>query len=95
MPKRKHNANSRKPPFEYVIWFFTVATPLFEIPQAIDIYSHHSAQDVSVLTWGFFLLDNLVWIVYGVRKRLRPVVITSILYLIIELSVVVGIIMYS
>jgi len=85
----------QREPFDYIIYFFTVATPLFEFPQAITIYAHHSAQDVSIWTWGFFVIDNLVWIIYGLRRNLRPVFISSLLYLIIEASIVIGILRYS
>jgi uncharacterized protein with PQ loop repeat len=81
--------------FKFIIYFFTVATPLFEIPQAITIYTHHNAQNVSIWTWSFFLIDNVVWIIYGLRCKTKPLVITSILYLIIEMMIVAGIVRYS
>ena len=96
----KHTAHhvrlpGKKQPFDYVIYFFTVATPLFELPQAITIYSSHDAGSVSIYTWGFFVIDNVVWIVYALRRKIWPLLITSVLYLLIELSVVAGIILYS
>jgi uncharacterized protein with PQ loop repeat len=98
--RRSHHATRRqhgshRQPFDYIIYLFTFATPLFELPQAYDIYSNHSAANVSTLTWSFFVVDNLVWIVYAARKRLWPVLISSVLYLLIESSVVVGILRYS
>jgi uncharacterized protein with PQ loop repeat len=97
MPRRLKHVAKRpaKDPFDYVIYFFTVATPLFELPQAYTIFSTHSAGSVSIWTWGFFLIDNVVWLIYGFRRNLKPLVLTSILYLIIELIVVVGILKYS
>lgn len=80
--------------FDYLVYFFTFATPLLEIPQAIEIYTHRSAQDVSWLTWGFFCIDNLVWIAYAARKKLIPVLLTSILYEIIEVLILIGIFLY-
>jgi uncharacterized protein with PQ loop repeat len=80
--------------FDYMLYFFAVATPLFEIPQAYDIYSNHSAANVSLVTWGFFCIDNLVWIVYAWRKRLIPVLLTSLLYELLEIAIVLGIILY-
>jgi len=94
-PKTHHKQKKKREPFDYVIYFFTIATPLSEIPQAITIYVHHAARDVSIWTWGFFLLDNVVWIIYGLRCKLKPVFITSLLYLVVELAIVVGVIHYS
>lgn len=94
----KENSQKNKPhkePFDYIVYFFTIATPLFELPQAIDIYTSQDAGSVSLLTWGFFVLDNLVWIVYALRRRLMPLFISTLLYLAIEISIVIGVIAYS
>ncbi len=79
---------------DYVVYFFSFATPLFEVPQAIEIFTHQSAQDVSVWTWAFFCIDNFVWIAYAVRERIKPMLITSILYEMVEIAVLIGIILY-
>ena len=80
--------------FDYVIYFFMIATPLFEIPQAYRIYSSHSAASVSFSTWAFFALASCVWAAYALREKLIPIFVTSILYLVIEVTIVVGIIQY-
>jgi uncharacterized protein with PQ loop repeat len=79
---------------DYLAYFFTFATPLFELPQAIEIYTAHSAQDVSLWTWGFFCIDNIVWIVYAWRRQLRPLLINSLLFEAIEVSILIGILLY-
>lgn len=79
---------------DYAVYFFTFATPLFELPQLVEIYAHHSAQDVSLWTWGFFCIDNLVWIIYALRQRIRPLLLTSILYEVIEIAILIGILRY-
>ncbi len=83
-----------KGPFDYLVYFFMVATPLFEIPQAYTIYTTRSAESVSLATWAFFFIASLVWAVYAVREKLMPVLVTSVLYFVIEGSVVVGILLY-
>jgi len=94
LPEASTKKRWTQSPFEIIVYFFTLATPLFELPQAIEIYHNHSAQDVSLWTWGFFCIDNLVWIVYALRKRLWPLLLTSILYEIIEIVIFAGILAY-
>lgn len=65
------------------------------IPQALAIYQSHSALHVSLVTWVYFIIADIVWILYGVRNRLRPFIICHIIYLIVESSVVIGILLYS
>ena len=96
MLHHKHlHAKKHKDPFDYVVYFFMIATPLFELPQAIAIYANHSAQGVSIWTWGFFFMSSLVWILYTLRNRLYPMVVTYSMYIMIEASIVLGIAMYS
>lgn len=96
--KHKHlHLQTKKPhdSLDLLVYFFTFATPLFEVPQVLEIYLRHSAQDVSIWTWAFFCIDNIVWIAYALRKRIMPVLITSILYEIFELAIFIGILIYK
>lgn len=89
------NKKRKKEFFDYLLYFFVFTTPLFELPQAIEIYTHHSAHNVSILTWSYFLLSNIAWLTYGVRKHLKPIILTYTLYSIVEILIIVGIIKYS
>lgn len=100
MARHKHHLKTlQKPPktepFDYLVYFFTIATPLFELPQAYAIYANKSAEDVSLLTWAFFLVDNFVWIIYAIKRKVLPLLITTALYLLIEVFIVIGIILYA
>ena len=72
-----------------------VATPLFEIPQAWDIFTKQSAEDVSLTTWSFFFVSSIAWIMYAVRNKIMPLMVAYTLYLIIEGVIVFGILVYS
>jgi uncharacterized protein with PQ loop repeat len=84
-----------KEPFDFVVYFFTIATPLFELPQAISIYSTQDASGVSIWTWAFFCIADIVWITYAVRRKIWPLVFMYACYFIIEVSIVTGILLYS
>jgi uncharacterized protein with PQ loop repeat len=90
--RQKHK---KRQPFDYLIYFFTVATPLFEVPQAISIYGNHDAEQVSAATWGFFLVASVVFTLYAIREHLKPLIVAYTLYTIVELIIVVGIILYG
>ena len=91
---KKKTKKEPKEALDYIVYFFGIATPLFEIPQAVQIFTTKSAESVSLWTWGFFLIDNLVWIVYAIRHRLWPLLVTSILYEVVEGAIVVGVLIY-
>jgi uncharacterized protein with PQ loop repeat len=81
--------------FDFLIYFFTIATPLFEVPQALAIYESKSAENVSILTWIFFLASDIVWLIYAFRNKIKPLMVMYIFYTIVEVSIVIGIIRYS
>lgn len=85
----------KKDPFDYLVYFFMIATPLFELPQLYVIYSTHQSAGISLWTWGFFLVASVVWFFYALRKRLIPLITTNALYFLIELAIVTGIFMYQ
>lgn len=81
-------------PLGYAVYFFVFATPLFEIPQAYNIYVNRSAAGVSLLTWTCFFLSSLTWLTYGFRHRIKPIIMTYSLYLVVEATIVTGILLY-
>jgi uncharacterized protein with PQ loop repeat len=91
----KKTKKKQKAPLDYILYFFVFTTPLFELPQAFIIYSRHDASGVSVLTWAYFAVSSAAWLIYGLRSQIRPIVFAYSLYLLIESSIVIGIIRYS
>lgn len=91
----KLTKKKQKQPFDYIIYFFMVATPLFEIPQIYTIYSQKSAQGVSLLTWGFFFMASFVWLSYALKNKLVPLMVTYSLYIVMEAIIITGIVLYS
>ena len=79
---------------DYIIRFFMIATPLAEVPQAYNIYHLQSAREVSIVTWSFFAVSSLVWLVYAMKHNVIPLVVASGLYLVVESTIVVGVIIY-
>jgi uncharacterized protein with PQ loop repeat len=82
-------------PVDYFVYFFMYISPLFEIPQAYDIYSQKSAHTVSLATWSLFFIASVAWLIYAIRNKLRAIMIIQIIYMVLEASVVVGILKYS
>lgn len=79
---------------DYLLYIFMILTPLFELPQAWNIFSSKSAAEVSLATWSFFAVSNVAWITYAIRNKLRPLIVVYSLYLVIETAIVVGILLY-
>jgi len=72
-----------------------ITTPLFELPQLFIIYGRQSSEGVSPWTWSFFMMASAVWLVYGLKNKVLPLAVTSLLYFVIELAIVTGIFLYQ
>ena len=84
----------REDALDKIVYFFAFAAPIFELPQLITIYSNHSAQNVSVLTWGFFAIASFTWLFYAIKHRLKPVIVSYLLFTIIESVTFAGLLIY-
>ncbi len=72
-----------------------IIQPLISIPQIIQIYSSQSAADVSLLTWVGYLVFAAVFLAYGLTFKLTPIWVTQIIWIIMEVAIIVGILLYS
>lgn len=72
-----------------------VAQPLMATPQIVQIYSTNDATGVSLLTWLAFLIFGVIFLVYGIVHNIRPLIVTQVLWFVVDLLVVVGILLYN
>jgi uncharacterized protein with PQ loop repeat len=81
------------------IYMFTliagIVQPLITLPQIVTIYSNQSAEDVSLLTWIGYLFFGVTFLVYGLAFKLKPIWIGQIIWVVMQLVIVTGIILYQ
>lgn len=65
-------------------------TPLATIPQIMTIYSAQSVENVSLLTWILYDLSAILFLSYAILHKLPPLIISSILWIIVDSAVIVG-----
>lgn len=76
----------------YVMGFIV---PIFTIPQATEIWLNRTAAGVSSITWIVYLINTIIWTVYGILHKEKPVIFTFSLMTIINILVVAGIIAFG
>lgn len=72
-----------------------VIHPLSALPQVYAIYSAHNVTGVSLWTWLGFMLIGLVFLAYGIVHKIKPFIVTQVLWFVVDFLVVVGVLMYS
>ena len=71
-----------------------VVHPLTAIPQVYSIYSTHNVSGVSLFTWLGFMLLGLIFLSYGIFHKIKPFIVTQVLWFIVDFLVVVGVLIY-
>lgn len=72
-----------------------VLYPLSAVPQVVKIYGQKDASGLSLLSWAGFALIEIVFLVYGSAHRLKPIIITGALWLVVYGLIIGGIIYYG
>lgn len=80
--------------FDYLMLVVGVVQPLALLPQVLAIYVHHSTVGVSLLTWGLLTVFNMLWAVYGVVHKAKPIAIANTMLTILDLAIVLGVLYY-
>jgi uncharacterized protein with PQ loop repeat len=75
-------------------YFFGIAGPLFSIPQLYQIWSTQDAVGVSLLSWSAFTIGSMFWLTYGIVHKEKPIIISQTLWFILQLTIVIGILLY-
>lgn len=76
----------------YVVCF---ATPIVAIPQAWKIWSKQNADGISLISYSGFLIANIIWIIYGLIHKEKPVIILYSFLLIVNFFIALGRILYG
>ncbi len=72
-----------------------IVGPFTVLPQIFSIFSTHSAAGVSLITWALIFVVTFPWILYGVAHKDKSIIVSFILWEVVNLAVVVGVLMYS
>jgi uncharacterized protein with PQ loop repeat len=77
-----------------ILLVVAVVGPLMSLPQIIKIYYYHNAASISTITFSSFILFNILWLTYGIVHKEKPIIIAYILWMISNISIVIGSLIY-
>jgi len=81
--------------FDGIIYPVAIIEPILAAPQVVKIFTTKSAGDLALSSWVLYLAASLIWLSYGFFHREKPVIISSVLWLVVGSSIVIGILLYS
>lgn len=79
---------------DYAVLVVGVGAPLMTFVQVFKIWSGQNAEGLSLHTWIAYFVASLIWLFYGLVHRVRPILISNIMYLISTGLVLIGIALF-
>jgi uncharacterized protein with PQ loop repeat len=68
-----------------------IIEPLITIPQAYTVWVDKQTAGVSLLTWTGYIVAAIIWVLYGLKIKDKPIIISSAMWVLIEAAVVLGV----
>ena len=100
--KRVHQLNEKYPhPDKYkafmdkAIYVVCIFGPIMTIPQLTKIWVYKNAQGISVISWFAYLITALFWLTYGIMHKEKPIIFTNSIWIILEIFIIIGTILYG
>ena len=84
----------RKKIMDKLAYVAAVSGPLLTLPQVIKIWAAGNAGGVSILTWGSYFIGSFFWLYYGILHNEKPIILTNLLWTVVNALVLIGAIMY-
>jgi len=78
-----------------IIYFFGIFGQLMTVPQITKIWVYQSAAGVSLISWIAYLITAFFWLFYGIVHKSKPIIITYTIWILLQLMIVIGIVLYG
>lgn len=76
----------------YVVGSFGL---IMTIPQVTKIWIEKNASGVSAISWSAYLITAIFWLIYGIMHKEKPIIFTYSAWIVLEVAIVIGIILYG
>lgn len=80
---------------ERILRGLSVFTMVMTAPQVATIWVGRDARNVSLLSWAAYLLSACLWFVYGMRKRDKTIYLACVGWILLDVAIVVGVLVYG
>lgn len=74
---------------------FSVIMPATTIPQIWKTYYYQDATGLSLLMWVLYCVAVIPWLIYGIVHKSKPIIVLNVLWIIVQLIMVAGIMIYG
>lgn len=87
--------NVWKRQLDRLIYVVAFVGPLMTIPQVLKIWMEKTAAGVSLLAWSTYAVTSVVWLLYGLAHKEKPILYSSIFWILLSGLIILGILQYG
>lgn len=77
-----------------VVLVVSVLYPFSALPQALAVLNGRT-EGVSLISWMFFFCCATLFLIYGVRRKVTPMIVSNSIWIVMDALVVFGIFLHS
>ncbi len=92
---KKDSFNKWENFFDGFIYFIAVFGPIMTLPQIYKIWIEQNAIGVSAITWSAYIVSSAFWFIYGVAHKDKPIIFTQIIWIVLDIIIVIGTLIYA
>lgn len=100
--KRIHKKHEKYPSpdklkrnIDRLVYASVIIIPLLNIHQIYKIWIYQDASGVSVITWFGFAVFAVVWLIYGIIHKEKPLIFLNIGLIITQVLIAIGALIYG
>ncbi|MFT4313343.1 MAG: hypothetical protein ACMXYA_02960 [Candidatus Woesearchaeota archaeon] len=91
----KVQEKKKKPAIDSIIYVAAICMPFMTIPQIYNVWVLQQVTGVSIITWVMFTAFSCIWLWYAIHHKNIPLLVNNILWIIMQGSVAVGILVFG
>ena len=78
-----------------VCMLFSVLMPMTAIPQIYKLYYFQNADGIAIWMWILHSIAIIPFLLYGIVHKVHHIIILNVLWLVVQMIMIVGIVMYG
>jgi len=81
--------------FDKAIYLIGLFGPLMTTPQIYKIWVYENASGISLISWGSYIINSLIWITYGILHKEYPIILVYSSWMTVQFLVLIGAVLYG
>ena len=80
--------------YDKIIYVVVIFAPIANLPQLFKILMEKNASGVSPISWIFFSLISITWLIYGILHKDKHILIMNAILIVIQTLIAISAIIY-